>query len=77
MIDCQKVVEVFLSHCDKLGNKISKIDFEKNLLEKISNEDFQNDVVPLLIDGKSWSTDLAHEMVNDRERIYETFWISD
>ena len=45
MTDCQKVVEVFLSHCDKLEDKISR-----------------DDVVSLLIDSKSWLTDLTYRI---------------
>jgi predicted nucleotidyltransferase component of viral defense system len=66
MVDCSKVVEVFLSHLNIAGSNITRSVFEKNLLEKINNRDFKEDVIQLLVDDKSWSINLAYKMVNDQ-----------
>jgi len=66
MVNCSKVIEVFSSHCDRLRETITRAAFERNLSEKVNNRDFKNDVVRLLVDDKSWSTERAYEMVSDR-----------
>lgn len=66
MIDSNVVLDIFLAHCKRDNQNITRALFEKNLFEKIHYEDFRHDILDLLVDRNAWSFDAAYEMVKDR-----------
>ncbi len=66
LIDADVVLEVFLAHCNKDNQNITRALFEKNLHEKIRFDDFRHDIVDLLADSGGWSFDHAYDVVKNR-----------
>ncbi|MCE3238339.1 MAG: uncharacterized protein K0R24_1320 [Gammaproteobacteria bacterium] len=66
LVDTQTVLEVFLMHCEKVGQKITRTLFERNLFEKNKYDDFRLDILGLLANTEQWSFTEAYQMVNDR-----------
>lgn len=66
MINPSRVVDIYLSHCDKEAQTMTRALFEKNMSEKILNDDFKTDITNLLAAEQEWSFDDAHEMVQDK-----------
>ena len=66
LIDADVVLKVFLAHCNKDNQNITRALFEKNLHEKIRFDDFRHDIVDLLADSSGWSFDRAYDVVKDK-----------
>lgn len=66
LIDTNKVIDIYLKHCEKETLKISRALFEKSLSEKIKNSDFKADISNLLAPDQKWSFDDAYEMVQEK-----------
>ena len=66
LIEPQKVIDIYLKHCEKENKNITRALFEKTMLEKIKNKDFKADITNLLAAGQEWSFDDAHEMVQEK-----------
>ncbi len=64
-IDCTKVAECFLFYMEKSGQKISRADFEENLLLKLSDASFRDGTQPLLRPGTDYDVDEAGQCVLD------------
>lgn len=64
-VDPDIVVKVFLAHCNREGQKITRALFEKNLHEKINYPDFQHDILSLITSDNTWSFEQAYEIVQD------------
>lgn len=65
LIDIDTVLKVFLAHCNKDGQNVTRALFEKNLHEKIKFDDFRHDILGLLSDSSEWSFEHAYDMVKD------------
>ena len=50
-VNLQSVVDCFLHYMEREGHKISRAEFERNLLLKLEDADFVADVSPLLLAG--------------------------
>lgn len=66
LVDCKSVLHAFKEYCDNEGISISRAEFEKNLYEKKRDENFQNDILNLIIDHKIWSPTEAFEITNEQ-----------
>ena len=63
-INTEKVVEVFLAHCQHAKQPMTRAIFEKNLAEKAKNEDFKNEVKTLITADTAWDFEKAYEIVS-------------
>jgi predicted nucleotidyltransferase component of viral defense system len=61
--DLQTVVDCFLHYMKQEGHKVSRAEFEQNLIEKLSDVSFAKDVDPLLITGTVFDFRKAAEYV--------------
>jgi predicted nucleotidyltransferase component of viral defense system len=59
----QSVVDCFLHYMKQEGHKVSRAEFEQNLIEKLNNATFTEDVQPLLITGTVFDFRKAAEQV--------------
>ena len=50
-INIDKILDCFSSYMDFMGLKVSRAEFEENLLLKKISDPFRNDIVPLLAIG--------------------------
>lgn len=66
LIDPEITLKVFLAHCNKSNQKVTRALFEKNLHEKIRFDDFQHDMVALLADGNEWSFEHAYNVIQNK-----------
>ncbi|MBS0359429.1 MAG: nucleotidyl transferase AbiEii/AbiGii toxin family protein [Proteobacteria bacterium] len=66
LIDPDIVLKVFLAHCNKDNQNITRTLFEKNLHEKIQFDDFRNDILDLVSDSSEWSFDHAYDVVKNQ-----------
>jgi predicted nucleotidyltransferase component of viral defense system len=66
LIDPDIVLKVFLAHCNKDNQNITRALFEKNLHEKIRFDDFRHDIINLLADSKDWSFEHACDLVKNK-----------
>jgi predicted nucleotidyltransferase component of viral defense system len=62
----QKVIEIYLSHCEKDNLIVTRALFEKSISEKIRNKDFKTDMSNLLAAGQEWSFDDAYAIVQEK-----------
>ena len=62
-ITIDKILEVFLLHCQKAGLTITRAIFEKSLFDKAQHEDFRFDIVALLANGSNWKFEEAYDFV--------------
>ena len=65
LINPLKVVDIYLSHCDKEAQTMTRALFEKSMSEKIQHNDFKTDITNLLAAEQEWSFHDAYEMVQD------------
>lgn len=65
LVDPQKIIENYLSHCEKEKVIISRALFEKAMFEKMQNVDFISDIASLLSHNYDWSFDEAHQTVQE------------
>ncbi len=54
-LDVQKVIDCFAQYIRRDETRISRAEFEANLVEKIADEAFANDVLPLLSSGVTFN----------------------
>lgn len=66
LIDTKTVLEVFLIHCEKIGQRITRGLFERNLFEKNNYDDFRQDILGLLANREIWSFSEAYQMVHEK-----------
>jgi predicted nucleotidyltransferase component of viral defense system len=59
----ERVVACFMRYLEHEGNSIYRAEFERNLLEKLNDPRFTEDIDPLLTDGSSWDPYSAVEFV--------------
>lgn len=59
----KRVITCFLRYMEHEGHKVSRAEFEKNLLEKLDDPRFLQDIKPLLISGNEWNHHEAAEYV--------------
>jgi predicted nucleotidyltransferase component of viral defense system len=57
----ERVIDCFLRYMEKEGHRISRAEFERNLLAKLDNPGFLGDVGPLLMDAGAYD---AHRAVD-------------
>jgi predicted nucleotidyltransferase component of viral defense system len=58
-----KVVHCFCRYLESDGLRVSRAEFEANLLGKLGDPEFLGDIEPLLATGTTWSPDVAAEYV--------------
>lgn len=61
--DPGKIVNIFLEYMGNEGNKISKKDFEANLILKMKNAGFRTDVEPLISPSMKYNIDDAYSII--------------
>ena len=66
LIDPNVVLKVFLAHCNKENQNITRALFEKNLYEKIRLDDFRHDILDLLANSNEWFFDQAYDLVKNK-----------
>jgi predicted nucleotidyltransferase component of viral defense system len=66
LIDPDVVLKVFLAHCSKDNQNVTRALFEKNLHEKIRFDDFRHDILELVADSKEWSFEHAYDVVKSK-----------
>jgi predicted nucleotidyltransferase component of viral defense system len=66
LIDPDIVLKVFLAHCNKDNQNVTRALFEKNLHEKIRFDDFRHDILDLLADSNEWSFEHAYDVVKSK-----------
>jgi predicted nucleotidyltransferase component of viral defense system len=62
-INCKRVVEIFQQYNERNGTMITRAQFEKNLYEKMDDNNFLNDISPLLTSAISWVPKEAYQSV--------------
>jgi predicted nucleotidyltransferase component of viral defense system len=65
-VDPKQIVRCFLKYMENEGHKISKAEFERNLLEKFDDASFTEDVIPLLVADSGFDFLEAKAMVMNR-----------
>lgn len=65
LINPDIVLKVFLAHCEKTNQKITRALFEKSLHGKIHHSDFRYDILDLIVEKDQWSFDKACELVKN------------
>ena len=58
-VDPQRVVKSFLQYMSNSGVKVSRAEFEENLLKKLEDAAFRNDIRPLLRHDITYDVDDA------------------
>lgn len=66
LIDAQKVIEIYSSHCKKEGKIITRALFEKSMADKLRYDEFRHDILDLLATDESWSFENAHALVQEK-----------
>lgn len=66
LIDPDISLKVFLAHCNKDNQNVTRALFEKNLHEKIRFDDFRHDIQNLLAENNQWSFDHSYELVKNK-----------
>jgi predicted nucleotidyltransferase component of viral defense system len=61
--DAARTVEAFSQYMEHEGHRVSRAEFEENLLGKMANRSFTAEVGPLLASGTSWDVGAAVEVV--------------
>jgi len=63
-VDLDRVVEAFRAYTEGQGVRVSRADFEANLLAKLGDRDFRTDILPLLAPGLGYNVDAAAAWVS-------------
>jgi len=66
LINPQAAINIYMKHCEKEGENVTRALFEKSMADKLRHEDFRHDTAELLANDNSWSFDDAHEMVQEK-----------
>ena len=69
-IDYADVAKVFSYYIQKEGLKISRKDFEENLLQKSKDKNFLNDIFPLLVPGVNYESSIAYNWLINKVLIH-------
>ncbi len=64
-VNQERVVESFLQYMERTGLKVSRAEFEQNLLKKIGDSAFREDIAPLLREGIDYDFDSAAKFMLD------------
>ncbi len=59
----ERVVACFMRYLEHEGHNISRAEFERNLLDKLNDSRFMEDIGPLLTGGSAWEPLSAAEFV--------------
>jgi len=62
--DSEKIIDGFQRYLDDQGVSITRAQFEKNLAEKMLNDDFKNDLTPLLATEIEYSQKAAFDLIS-------------
>ena len=62
----ENVINCFLYYMEKEGHKVSRAEFERNVLEKIGHKSFFKDIEPLIIAGSGYSFQKATSLVMNK-----------
>lgn len=65
-IDDRKIVQCFERYLENDGISVSRAEFEENLIGKLKDPGFINDVVPLLPTGVNYNITAAGELIHNR-----------
>ncbi len=63
-VDLDRVVEAFRAYTEGQSVRVSRADFEANLLAKLGDRDFRTDILPLLAPGLDYNVDAAAAWVS-------------
>lgn len=66
LIDPDMVLKVFLAHCNKDKQNVTRALFEKTLHEKVRFDDFRHDTLDLLANNNEWSFEHAYDVVKSK-----------
>jgi predicted nucleotidyltransferase component of viral defense system len=66
LIDPQAVIDIYMQHCEREGNKVTRALFEKSMADKLRYDEFRHDIAALLANEKSWMFEDAHSMVQEK-----------
>lgn len=69
-IDYVEVAKIFSYYIQKEGLKISRKDFEENLLQKSKDKNFLNDIFPLLVPGVNYDSNIAYNWLINKVLIH-------
>ncbi len=58
-VDLDRVVEAFRAYTEGQGIRVTRAEFEANLLAKLGDRDFRTDILPLLAPGPDYDVDSA------------------
>jgi len=61
----ERVVACFMRYLEHEGHNISRAEFERNLLDKLNDPRFMEDIGPLLTGGSAWNPVSAAEFVRN------------
>jgi predicted nucleotidyltransferase component of viral defense system len=64
-VNHDRVIECFNRYLEHEGKRITRAEFEKNLDGKMQNENFKEDVKPLLVEGTEYNAEKACSLVLD------------
>ncbi len=62
-LHCEKTITAFYQYCDARGVKISRAEYEKNLIFKMKSNDFISDAAKVLPANASWNIEEAFQSI--------------
>lgn len=62
-LNCKKVIEIFQQYNERSETTITRAQFEKNLYEKMDDNNFLSDLPPLLASTVTWNSKVAYEAI--------------
>lgn len=62
-LNIMKTIECFNQYSSFVGAKITDLEFQKNLINKLNDKSFLNDIFPLLPNGENYDSKLASNMI--------------
>jgi predicted nucleotidyltransferase component of viral defense system len=65
-IQPERVIRCFLQYMEHEDHRISRAEFEQNLIEKLNDPHFLDDIGPLVVADNGWDYDRAAEFALDR-----------
>lgn len=57
-VNPQKIVDIFYKYMEYGGHTVSRQQFEKNIADKLRDDNFTSDIGPLLASGYTWDLDM-------------------
>lgn len=64
-LDREAVIKCFLFYLEKENNQVSRAEFEQNMLYKLRDNIFLEDIVPLLLPNRIYSSEEAYTIVHE------------